>query len=128
MKEKVTINPELEDVAEKLRKVRWNSHYIPDVILDLSDYMAEISEKTAKYGRKFIAETMVFLIDDAKKSIETGRLDLNQEKNILIPDRLKGKAEEINKKIFYLILVIDRIASEEFSKKFRELFIMYFSK
>lgn len=128
MNENATINPELENVAEKLREARQKSRYTPDIILDFADYMAEICEKTFRYNRTFIPETMVLLIDDAKKSIESGLLVLDQETIIQVPDRLNGKAEEINEHILCLMLVMEAIASKEFSTKFKKLFMLKFSK
>ncbi|MDE5830724.1 MAG: hypothetical protein K2H53_03485 [Clostridia bacterium] len=123
-----TIDPELENVTEKLRQVRWRSHdKFPNVILDFVDYMADIAKKDDDYYQKVIAERVVLLIDKAKRNIQASQLGIEQKNaTVPVPENLKEKGAEINKKLPYLILVIDEIASVEFSKRFRELFIMLY--
>lgn len=125
---KKVAKPELKDVPEKLRKIRWRLHIFPDEILEFLGYMADIAESKMEYNRNFIDETMIFLIDDARKCIKATQIGIKLEGEVPVPEDLKTVGIDFDKKIFYLILVVDEIASEEFSKGFRNLFIRYFSK
>lgn len=122
------VKPELENVPEKLRHIRWTQNKFPNEIIDFVEYMADIAESKKEYDRKFIDETMVFLVDDAIKSIKATQIRKEFEDVLPVPEELQKMAEQIENKIFYMILVVDEFASEEFSKEFRKLFIMYFSK
>lgn len=110
----------LTEVSEKLRSARELVKEIPYEIHDLTDYMAQVSND------QLVPEGMMMLLvctlDDLKNE-RCGFAEKVEFPQVLIEEKL-----QIIMYLKYFPLVIDKIASDEFAKAFREQFTAVFGE
>lgn len=117
-----TINPRLRDVPKKLRSARNRVVGVHGVIICFAEYIADIAEKGSKYNYDFIPETMMKIIDDAIKAIESDEDKVGIQS---VPKELKGRGQEIRSNMHSFYIIIDEIAEEEFAEKFKKMMSLW---
>lgn len=104
----------LTDVPSKLRKVREAANDIPNELYDFTDYLASIADSQVNpAGMITLLICGLTDIDSAKSS---------SMKEVIFPEKLLTERYQIFAYISSFPLIIDKIASKEFAKEFRELF------
>ena len=109
----------LTDVSTKLCDARNLLTDVPDELLDFADYMASIigDNEITPIG---MAVQLTCALDD----LFNGRCGLDYK--IHFPEKLRNKKYRIIICLNYFPLIIDKIASKEFSEEFRTLFTEIF--
>lgn len=104
----------LTDVSSKLRKAREVAKNIPNELYDFTDYLASIADfQVNPAGMMNLLICGLTDIDSAKCS---------SIKEVVFPEKLLRERYQIFAYIRFFPLIVDKIASKEFAKEFRELF------
>lgn len=110
----------LTDVSEKLRSARELVKEVPYEIYDLTDYMAQVTND------RIVPEGMMMLLACVLDDLKRERCGLAE--NVEFPKALIEEKIQILMYLKYFPLVIDKIASDEFAKAFREQFTALFGE
>lgn len=111
------MNPELYGAQDKLLGVRTCQLNVPEIMVDFVEYMGTIaqSESPYKFEDFFVPASMWCLAKSAMDNIKSENVSLEA------PRLLKENAEDIIRSREALFDIVDQIADDEFSKKFRSL-------
>lgn len=101
-------NYKLENAYSKIWDARMQILYVPTLVHEFLDYVGRIIKKDVSPNE------LVYGIERGLKDIRTN--------SYRVPDILRGKYDEVNVCMKYIPLVIDRIGSIEFARKFRKSF------
>jgi len=102
-----------------LKSARTKVTNVPYELHDLADYMALVSNNTINPNGLFMNLTL------ALYDIQQGKCGFNGIDRNEADDLIKSKRDTLSRALVYLThfpLIVDNIASPEFSKEFRELF------
>lgn len=113
----LAFHPELYGTSHKLLDVRKLNLDVPSIMLDFTEYMGIIAENVSPYKHEdpFVPESMWCLAKSAMDNIKS------EHSSPEVPRLLKENAEDIIRSRETLFDIVDQIADDEFSKKFRSL-------
>lgn len=112
----------LTDVSEKFRSARELVKNVPYEIHDLTDYMAQVLNDQHQLAPEGLMMFLVCTLDDLKNE----RCGFGGK--VEFPKALIEEKLQILMYLKHFPLVIDKIASDEFSKTFREQFTTVFGE
>lgn len=110
----------MQNVATKLRGARAQAPSVPEVILDFTDYVADVIATDWNYD--LIPESLAVLLCEVRDYLQNKEGLLKSVPSVKLPDNLEAQKEEITTNLGFFPRIIDKIASQEFAEKFRELF------